>query len=183
MRQPRPILSCTADCRTSSEPPRLLAPAPEKRYRGPTALAHRYALVLDDDAPTRTLLSEALSSEGWTVRASGRSESAMLLAILRRPDVVLLDVSQPEYAPEAVAAGLRIHYGPELPILATATIPQPALVKRIGAYEFLPKPFELDRLLVLLEHGQLLAERSARLRYDSDRALERMRRLRVLKAE
>src|SRR5581483_2176078 len=104
-------------------------------------MAHPYALVLDDDAPLRNVLSEALTAEGWTVRTSARREGGML-ALLRRPDVVLLDVSQPEFAPEAVATGLRIHYGASLPILATATKPEPELIHRIGAYGFLRKPFE-----------------------------------------
>lgn len=141
-------------------------------------MAHRYALVLDDDGPTRSLFSEALSTKGWTVRCSARAETAMQMATARRPDVVLLDVSQPENAAEAVAAGLRIHYGPELPILATATVPRPGLVERIGAYGFLRKPFEIDRLLGLMERGRGLAERSEQLRIDSSAALERIRQLR-----
>ena len=60
----------------------------------------------------------------------------MQLAVAVRPDVVLLDVSRPEFAPEAVAAGLRIHYGPDLPILATAGLRDRGLMRRIGAYEF-----------------------------------------------
>ena len=114
-------------------------------------MALKSALVLDDDAPFRRLLREALLTEGWSVRCAARDEAALHIAALRRPDVVMLDVSKPEFAPEAVAAGLRIHYGPQLPILATSTIPQPAIITRIGAFGFLQKPFEIDRLLSLLE--------------------------------
>jgi DNA-binding response OmpR family regulator len=140
----------------------------------------RSALVLDDDPPLRALLREALGSEGWTVRCAARGEMAMQLAALRRPDVVLLDVSKPDFAPEAVATGLRIHYGPELPILAMSTAPEPEISNRIGAYSFLQKPFEMDRLFTLLERGLHLAEHSALLRAHSDEALARLRHLRVL---
>ncbi|HLY67010.1 MAG TPA: response regulator [Chloroflexota bacterium] len=143
-------------------------------------MALRYALVLDDDTPLREHLRDALSTEGWTVRCSARSETAFNLSVLRRPDMVLLDVSEPVYAPEAVAAGLRIHYGPQLPILAIAARRRPDVVDRIGAYSFLRKPFELERLLRLMERGQRLSERSAELRSHSESALERMRRLRLL---
>ena len=142
-------------------------------------MAARYALVLDDDAPLRALVRDALTAEGWTVGCFPRNEAAMHLASRRQPDVVMLDISQPEFAPEALAAGLRIHYGPDLPILATATTPQLDMVRRIQPYSFLAKPFELERLVQLLEKGRNLSERSARLRAHSESALDRMRSLRT----
>ena len=105
---------------------------------------------------------------------------AMQLAVLRRPDVVLLDVSKPEFAPEALATGLRIHYGPNLPILATSTASQPEIVGRIGAYEFLQKPFDMDHLFTLLARGVTLSDRSARLRAHSEQARDRLRHLRLI---
>ncbi len=144
-------------------------------------MALKSALVLDDDAPFRRLLREALLTDGWSVRCAARNEAALHIAALRRPDVVLLDVSKPDFAPEAVAAGLRIHYGPQLPILATSVIPQPEIITRIGAFGFLQKPFEIDRLLSLLERGLALSERASRLRAHSDAALDRIRYLRGLR--
>jgi two-component system, OmpR family, KDP operon response regulator KdpE len=141
------------------------------------------ALVLDDDAPLRRVLREALSSEGWLVRTAARNEMAMQLASLRRPDVVLLDVSKPSFAPSALATGLRIHYGPGLPILATSTTPAPDVSRQIGAYGFLQKPFELDNLMRLLDRGLSLAHRSEQLRLHSDDALARLRRLRVIRPD
>lgn len=141
------------------------------------------ALVLDDDAPLRRMLREALTSEGWLVRTAGRSELAMQLAVLRRPDVVLLDVSNPSFAPDALAAGLRIHYGPDLPILATSTSAAPEISQRIGAYGFLEKPFELDKLMRLLRRGVSLTEHSARLRERSNDALANLRKLRVIRPD
>lgn len=65
-----------------------------------------------------------------------------------------------------------------MPILATATVPSPELVSRIGAYGFVPKPFELERLLWLMERGRHLSDKSAQLRERSELALERMRQVR-----
>ena len=103
------------------------------------------------------------------------------MGLNQRPDVVLLDVSAPECTPEAMAAGLRIHYGPNLPILATAAVRTPELLRRIGAYDFVAKPLDLTHLFRLMERGQLLSERSARLRAHSESALDRMRRLLLLR--
>ncbi len=143
-------------------------------------LAAPHALVLDDSADWREFLSDTLSDQGWLVRASARSKVAEHLELGSQPDLVLLDVSLPEYAPEAVAAGLRIHYGPRLPILALARSPQAQLVQRIGAYAFLRKPVEMNNLQRLLYRVQELTERSARLRAHSEAALEHIRRLRVV---
>jgi two-component system NtrC family response regulator len=140
----------------------------------------RSALILDDDPALRALMGDVLTDEGWDVRSAARNDAGLHIASLSAPDLVLLDVSQPEYAPEAVATGLRIHFGPTLPILAMATTPQPELVRRIGAYDFLLKPFELSHLLKLMDHGNELILRSARLRSHSDQALSRIRHLRLL---
>src|SRR5579872_7195995 len=94
------------------------------------------ALVLDDDVALRRSLKQSLATEGWQVRCAPRSSMAMQLLVLRRPDLVLLDVSPPNGAPEALAAGLHIHYG-NLPILAIGDAPNPGLTRRIGAFEFL----------------------------------------------
>lgn len=49
-----------------------------------------------------------------------------------------------------------MHYGPSLPILATVMSPRPELVRRVGAYDFLAKPLELNNLFRLLARGQRL---------------------------
>jgi DNA-binding NtrC family response regulator len=144
-------------------------------------LLSRLALVLDDSRGWRELFSDTLSDQGWTVHASQRSELAMHLVRVRQPDLVVLDVSLPEYASEAVAAGLHIHYGPLLPILATARARPPELLRRIGAYGFLQKPLDMNKLFSLMERGAALADRSARLRAHSTSALQRIHQLRLIR--
>ncbi|HLG73523.1 MAG TPA: response regulator [Chloroflexota bacterium] len=141
----------------------------------------RHALVLDDSPVLRKVLRRSLSAEGWNVLSCARNEAAVHLSLLRRPDLVLLDISEPEYAPEAVATGLRIHYGPDLPILAMAAAPQPELMRRIGACGFVPKPLNVQRLVRIMERAQDLADRSTRLRAHSEVALDQIRHLRLLR--
>ncbi len=137
--------------------------------------------MLDDSPDWREFLADTLSDEGWLVRASARSEVAEHLGLDPKPDMVLLDVSLPEYASEAVATGLRIHYGPLLPILVLAKAPQANVVQRIDAYAVLRKPVDVANLQRLLHRVENVIERSARLRAHSEVALEHMRRLRVLR--
>jgi len=137
-----------------------------------------HALILDDDPIDRETLQETLAGEGWIVDAHSRSGLVKYLKLLRKPDIVLLDVSDPAVAPQAAAASLRIHYGPELPILAMSEQPELKWSQRIDAFDFLRKPIDERRLLERIARGQSLTERSARLRAHSDAALDGMRRLR-----
>src|SRR5215207_222431 len=52
-------------------------------------------LVVDDDEPTATFISEALSDEGYTVRTALYPADARAVIIAQRPDLVLLDLHLP----------------------------------------------------------------------------------------
>ena len=136
------------------------------------------SLVLDDDAATRQDLQRRLNAAGWRVRSSKRTNFGIELARRQRPNLVFLDVALPSYAPEAIAASLHIHFGPRLPIVAMGAIPQPELVERIGAFGFLAKPFQPDRVDQLLARAAELAETRRGPLRRSDEAMARMEDLR-----
>jgi CheY-like chemotaxis protein len=141
-----------------------------------------YALVLDDDELLRTRVRDALAGDGWDVRCSARSPAASLLVASRQPDVVLLDVSEPSPAGRALAADLRIRYGPALPIVAVSSEPLTPLLDQVHPYTFVTKPPNVPRLVAMIEHAQRLSARSALLRTRSSELLEKTRRLRIVAA-
>ena len=105
-------------------------------------------LVVDDDAAIRTVVREALRREGLTV------ETASSLAEMRRtigpfaPDVLVTDVVLPDgdgldLVPEIVAA----HPGlPVIVLSARNTLATAVRATERGAFDYLPKPFDLDEL-------------------------------------
>lgn len=133
------------------------------------------ALVLDDDLASRSALDRALSAEGWPVRSASRSNFGIEVAKRDAPDLVLLDIAPPSYVPEAVAASLRIHFGPKLPIVGTGMAAEQDLLQLIHAFDFLPKPPDIHRVQSLLRRAAALLERNARLRTASEEARLRLR--------
>ncbi|MDV3456477.1 nitrogen regulation protein NR(I) [Sphingomonas sp. HF-S4] len=105
-------------------------------------------LIVDDDAAIRTVVAAALKREGHQVT------TAASIAELRRalaagvPDVLVTDVVLPDGNGLDVAAGLASEY-PELPIIvfsAQNTLATAVRATEVGAFDYLPKPFDLDVL-------------------------------------
>ncbi|TGX56043.1 nitrogen regulation protein NR(I) [Sphingomonas gei] len=105
-------------------------------------------LIVDDDAAIRTVVAAALKREGHRVT------TAASIAELRRalaggvPDVLVTDVVLPDGNGLDVAAALASEY-PELPIIvfsAQNTLATAVRATEVGAFDYLPKPFDLDVL-------------------------------------
>ncbi|WP_066583284.1 nitrogen regulation protein NR(I) [Sphingomonas pruni] len=105
-------------------------------------------LVLDDDAAIRTVVAHALR------RAGHRVTTAASLAEFNRelrtamPDVVVSDVVLPDGNGLDMVAGLVQTY-PQLPVIvlsAQNTLTTAVRATEVGAYDYLPKPFDLDDL-------------------------------------
>jgi CheY-like chemotaxis protein len=111
-------------------------------------------LVVDDDPIVRGLICRALEDEGLTVVAAENGELAVSEATRARPSLVVLDVSLPVLASDVVAARLR-QLGPDdLPVLViTADGRASEKARALGAYAYLQKPFDIDRLVDLVERG------------------------------
>jgi two-component system nitrogen regulation response regulator GlnG len=105
-------------------------------------------LIVDDDAAIRTVVAAALKREGHRVT------TAASIAELRRalasgvPDVLVTDVVLPDGNGLDIAAGLASEH-PELPIIvfsAQNTLATAVRATEVGAFDYLPKPFDLDVL-------------------------------------
>ena len=105
-------------------------------------------LVVDDDAAIRTVVAQALRREGHDVKTA--ASLAELDAALRAglPDVLITDVVLPDgNGIDRVRALLEAH--PQLPVIilsALNTLSTAVKANEAGAYDYLPKPFDLDVL-------------------------------------
>ena len=108
-------------------------------------------LVADDDAGIRTVLRQALSRSGYHVRATSSASALWSWVSAGEGDVVITDVLMPDE--NAFDLIPRIHRKrPELPVIvmsARNTFDTAIKAARCGAYEYLPKPFDLEELLRL----------------------------------
>jgi DNA-binding response OmpR family regulator len=111
-------------------------------------------LVVDDDLRTREAIRLTLEEEGFEVETASDGGQALQQARSRRPALVVLDMRLPVADGAAVAGGLRAMLGEPPPILLiTADDRGESKARRIGAYAFLPKPFDLEDLLALIRLG------------------------------
>ncbi len=121
-------------------------------------------LVVDDKDSVRKMLAETLRAEGHEVEVAKNGHTAVEKARHGRFDLVLTDLKMPEMNGLEVLANIR-ETNPETTVIvmtAYGTIEDAVKAMKYGAYDFLTKPFDPDRLSVLikraLENRRLLAE-------------------------
>jgi two-component system nitrogen regulation response regulator GlnG len=105
-------------------------------------------LVVDDDAAIRTVVGQALRRLGHEVKAVASLADMHLQLAAGLPDVLITDVVLPDgNGLDMVAALLAKH--PALPVIilsAQNTLTTAVRATEVGAFDYLPKPFDLDML-------------------------------------
>jgi two-component system nitrogen regulation response regulator GlnG len=122
----------------------------------------RNILVADDDAAIRTVLSQALSRAGYEVRVTGNASTLWRWVQAGEGDIVITDVVMPDENAFDFLPRIR-RLRPELPIIvmsAQNTFMTAIKASESGAYEYLPKPFDLKELTQIV--GRALAEPKGR---------------------
>lgn len=106
-------------------------------------------LVVEDDAPLREALSDTLELAGYSVMAAGDAQQALAWLEKGAPGLVLSDVQMPGMDGHALLRTIKARR-PEIPVLimtAYGQIERAVEAMREGASDYLPKPFEPERLL------------------------------------
>ncbi|MGO9428193.1 nitrogen regulation protein NR(I) [Rhodoblastus sp.] len=115
-------------------------------------------LVADDDAAIRTVLNQALSRAGYEVRSTGNAATLWRWVSQGDGDLIVTDVVLPDE--NAFDLLLRIKkVRPDLPVIvmsAQNTFMTAIRASERGAYEYLPKPFDLKELIAIV--GRALSE-------------------------
>ncbi|MGD9543084.1 MAG: nitrogen regulation protein NR(I) [Methylocystis sp.] len=115
-------------------------------------------LVADDDASIRTVVAQALSRAGYEVRTTGAAATLWRWVQSGEGDLVVTDVVMPdENAFELLPRIKKLR--PELPIIvmsAQNTFMTAIRASERGAYDYLPKPFDLKELVGIV--GRAMAE-------------------------
>ncbi|WP_343315694.1 nitrogen regulation protein NR(I) [Brucella sp. BE17] len=115
-------------------------------------------LVADDDAAIRTVLNQALSRAGYDVRVSSNAAALWRWIAAGDGDLVITDVNMPDENAFDLLPRIR-KMRPDLPIVvmsAQNTFMTAIRASEAGAYEYLPKPFDLTELINIV--GRALSE-------------------------
>ena len=114
-------------------------------------------LIVDDEADIRILIAGILEDEGYQTRQAANSQQALNAVRARAPAVILLDI----WLEGSALDGLNLLEGihkirPDTPIIMISghgTIETAVSAIKRGAYDFIEKPFEADRLVHLVERA------------------------------
>ncbi len=110
-------------------------------------------LLADDDRSIRTVLSRALNRVGYRVRATGSASVLWRMIEDGEGDIVVADVHMPDGDALDLLPAIR-KKRPDLPVIvmsAQSTVLTAIRAAEVGAYEYLPKPFDLQELLDFVE--------------------------------
>ena len=120
-------------------------------------------LVADDDAAIRTVLNQALSRAGYEVRSTGNAATLWRWVSQGDGDLVITDVVMPDENAFDLLPRIK-KARPDLPVIvmsAQNTFMTAIRASERGAYEYLPKPFDLKELMAIV--GRALLEPKERL--------------------
>jgi two-component system alkaline phosphatase synthesis response regulator PhoP len=112
-----------------------------------------HLLLVEDEASLALTLSDRLRAEGYDVEVCGTGESALELLEKRPVDLVILDLMLPGIDGLEVCRELR-NRGQQLPVLmltAKSETVDKVVGLKLGADDYLTKPFEMIELLARLE--------------------------------
>src|SRR5215468_2116699 len=121
-------------------------------------------LVADDDTAIRTVLNQALSRAGYEVRLTGNAATLWRWVSQGEGDLVITDVVMPDENAFDLLPRIK-KLRPELPVIimsAQNTFMTAVRASERGAYEYLPKPFDLKELIGIV--GRALSEPKERSR-------------------
>ena len=124
-------------------------------------------LIIDDEADIRNLVSGVLEDEGYVTRVAADGASGLDAIKARQPSLVILDV----WLGDSDRDGIKIleiikrdhPYVPVVMISGHGTIETAVTAIKNGAYDFIEKPFQTARLLLVIQR----AIESARLKREN----------------
>jgi DNA-binding response OmpR family regulator len=151
-----PNLSSRVDQVHGERPARALerpvpSPPVEKHSSSPADGNANLILIIDDDASVCELMERNLDQEGFRARAAHSGEEGLRMARQLHPSAIILDVVMPGLDGWGVLAALKSDSGTaEIPSIMVSMLDERERGLRMGADEYMMKPFGRDRLSDLL---------------------------------
>jgi two-component system nitrogen regulation response regulator NtrX len=114
-------------------------------------------LIVDDEADIRMLIAGVLKDEGYATREAANSTETMHELRARQPTLVILDIWLQDSELDGIEI-LRLLRSdmPSVPVVMISghgTIETAVEAIKIGAYDFIEKPFKSDRLLLIVQRA------------------------------
>lgn len=111
--------------------------------------------VLDDDSSIRWVVERALKSANISNASFSAAESLWDALELSQPKVIISDIRMPGTDGLTLLERIKVHY-PEIPVIimtAHSDLDSAVSAYQAGAFEYLPKPFDIDEAISLVERA------------------------------
>ena len=116
--------------------------------------------IVDDDRSIRWVLEKALQQEGMTTTSFDSADGVLSRLVRQQPDVIISDIRMPGASGLELLARIReLH--PRLPVIimtAHSDLESAVASYQGGAFEYLPKPFDVDEAVSLVKRAYLHAQ-------------------------
>src|SRR5260221_3327572 len=112
-------------------------------------------LIIDDEKAIRKTLSEILSYEGYKIDEAGDGEEGLKKVKEKAYDVILLDIKMPKIDGIEFLEKTK-ETNPDIPIIMISghgTIETAVEAVKKGAYDYISKPPDLNRLLITIRNA------------------------------
>ena len=116
-------------------------------------MAGEKILIVDDDADIREVLSDRLETMGFEIAVASDGIEGLDAVRREAPDLVLLDLRMPQLDGFGVLEVMRKEGMETVVVVITAhgSVEKAVAAMRLGAYDFLEKPFDTGRIEVVLD--------------------------------
>ncbi|MGL5394429.1 MAG: nitrogen regulation protein NR(I), partial [Shewanella sp.] len=111
--------------------------------------------ILDDDSSIRWVLEKALQGAKLSTASFAAAESLWQALEISQPRVIVSDIRMPGTDGLTLLERLQIHY-PHIPVIimtAHSDLDSAVSAYQAGAFEYLPKPFDIDEAISLVERA------------------------------
>ncbi|MDD2160476.1 nitrogen regulation protein NR(I) [Pseudomonas sp. MIL19] len=116
--------------------------------------------IVDDDRSIRWVLEKALQQEGMTTQSFDSADGVLSRLTRQQPDVILSDIRMPGASGLELLARIREMH-PRLPVIimtAHSDLDSAVASYQGGAFEYLPKPFDVDEAVALVKRANQHAQ-------------------------
>ena len=118
-------------------------------------MSGRLIWIVDDDKSIRWVLERTLQQAGFSTRVFVNGETVLAALREKTPTILMTDIRMPGMDGLQLLSEIQAHY-PELPVIVmTAHADLDSAVKSYqgGAFEYMPKPFDLDEVVELVQRA------------------------------
>ena len=116
--------------------------------------------IVDDDRSIRWVLEKALQQEGMATQSFDSADSVLARLARQQPDVIISDIRMPGLSGLDMLSQIREQY-PRLPVIimtAHSDLDSAVASYQGGAFEYLPKPFDVDDAVSLVKRANQHAQ-------------------------